>query len=67
MEIEPITYETAPNIALIKYWGKSDSVQNHAINASFSLTLDTEDLKTTTTIVPNFEEFPKLILNGKEK
>jgi hypothetical protein len=31
------------------------------------LTLDTEDLKTTTTIVPNFEEFPKLILNGKEK
>ncbi|MEC9374879.1 MAG: diphosphomevalonate decarboxylase [Pseudomonadota bacterium] len=37
-----------PNVALIKYWGKSDSIQNHPAVASLSLTL--EGLETRTSI-----------------
>lgn len=35
-----ITFRTAPNIALVKYWGKRDKQQNLPLNSSISLTLD---------------------------
>ena len=37
------------NLALIKYWGKRDSVLNLPINSSLSVTLDQNDLQTVTT------------------
>lgn len=41
---------TSPNIALIKYWGKYHEELILPINSSVSLTLDPEDLSTTTSI-----------------
>ena len=38
------------NIAVIKYWGKRDTVRILPTNSSLSVTLDTADLRTTTTI-----------------
>ena len=34
-----VTFEVAPNIALVKYWGKRDSVLNLPLNSSLSVTL----------------------------
>ena len=34
-----ITFEVAPNIALVKYLGKRDSVLNLPLNSSLSVTL----------------------------
>ena len=41
---------TSPNIALVKYWGKYHDELILPINDSLGLTLDPQDLKTTTTI-----------------
>lgn len=50
---EPIqvTCECAPNIALIKYWGKSDQNLILPLNGSLSITLDTNVLSSKTTVV----------------
>ncbi|RNA13541.1 diphosphomevalonate decarboxylase [Brachionus plicatilis] len=45
------TYECAPNIALIKYWGKSDDELIIPLNGSISITLDTSVLSSRTTIL----------------
>lgn len=54
------------NIAVIKYWGKSDERLIIPINDSLSLTLSTDDLCATTTVTasPDFED-DQLWLNGK--
>lgn len=38
------TFETAPNIALVKYWGKFDEEYILPLNSSTGITLSTEDL-----------------------
>ena len=34
-----VTFEVAPNIAIVKYWGKRDPVLNLPLNSSLSVTL----------------------------
>lgn len=41
----------SPNIALIKYWGKSNADLIIPINSSFSLTLDNAYINTTTQVI----------------
>lgn len=45
-----ITCECAPNIALIKYWGKSDDDLIIPLNSSISITLDYRVLNSRTTV-----------------
>jgi diphosphomevalonate decarboxylase len=59
-------YQSSPNIALIKYWGKYDENYILPINDSVGLTLDPKDFHTKTTI--NFSQklhSDILILNKK--
>lgn len=60
---------TAPiNIALIKYWGKSNEDYNLPLNPSLSVTLHPQDLctKSTVYVSPTFAS-DKMWLNGKEQ
>jgi len=43
-------YQSSPNIALIKYWGKYDESYILPINDSVGLTLDPHDFHTKTTV-----------------
>lgn len=63
-----ITAVSPINIALIKYWGKCDETEIIPINSSLSLTLNTDDLCSTTKVSlgGNFEK-SELILNGKSE
>ncbi|KAH0535416.1 diphosphomevalonate decarboxylase [Cotesia glomerata] len=56
------------NIAVIKYWGKRDDDLILPVNDSISLSLDTKQLCTKTTVMasPNFKE-DKIWLNGREE
>jgi len=61
------TFQVAPNIALIKYWGKYDEELIIPINSSLSLTLSEEDFNTQTTVIFSKEHAKDLlILNEKE-
>ncbi|XP_066922255.1 diphosphomevalonate decarboxylase-like [Clytia hemisphaerica] len=56
------------NIAVIKYWGKSDESLNIPLNSSLSITLATEDLCTETQV--SFDDSlgsDELWLNGKQE
>eukprot|EP01015_Nassula_variabilis_P029113 TRINITY_DN6198_c0_g1_i2.p1 TRINITY_DN6198_c0_g1~~TRINITY_DN6198_c0_g1_i2.p1 ORF type:complete len:419 (-),score=52.20 TRINITY_DN6198_c0_g1_i2:93-1349(-) len=44
------SYRVAPNIALIKYWGKYDEELIVPLNSSISITLDCEDMYTETSV-----------------
>ncbi|KAF5396084.1 Mevalonate pyrophosphate decarboxylase [Paragonimus heterotremus] len=58
---------TAPtNIAITKYWGKSDELNIHPMNSSISITLNQKQLLTTTRITtgPGLTRC-SFILNGK--
>lgn len=58
----------APNIALIKYWGKGDFGTNSPASGSISLTLSTEMLWAKTKILPrdtsNNKNGPTMDING---
>ncbi|KAJ6251287.1 diphosphomevalonate decarboxylase [Anaeramoeba flamelloides] len=63
-----ITCVAPPNIALIKYWGKKDENLIIPLNNSFSITLDSSDLFTKTTVRfcdPKKNEEDKFTLNEK--
>jgi diphosphomevalonate decarboxylase len=63
-----ITTSCAPNIAVIKYWGKrSDNELNLPMNGSVSVTLSQEQLNTTTSVFtcPTLK-VDRFWLNGKE-
>lgn len=46
-----VTCECAPNIALIKYWGKADQHLILPLNGSLSITLDSNVLSSKTTLI----------------
>lgn len=68
--VKPATVTcTAPvNIAVVKYWGKRNEDLILPINSSLSVTLDQDQLKTTTTVAScrSFQE-DRIWLNGKEE
>lgn len=61
-----ITAVSPINIALVKYWGKVDEERVIPLNSSLSMTLNTDDLCSTTTVYLS-DEFEKdtLELNGE--
>jgi diphosphomevalonate decarboxylase len=54
-----VTCECAPNIALVKYWGKQDEDLIIPLNSSLSVTLDKNVLKTKTSVmlIKKYEKF----------
>lgn len=52
----------APNIALIKYWGKLEPILNIPLNSSLSLTLNRNDIYTLTSVKLNKEIHQKDIV-----
>lgn len=46
-----VTCECAPNIALVKYWGKADQELILPLNGSLSVTLDTDVLCSKTSLI----------------
>jgi diphosphomevalonate decarboxylase len=62
-----VRYRSAPNIALIKYWGKYHESEILPINDSIGLTLNTDDLCTITSCSFSQEYTEdQLELNGKK-
>ncbi|XP_040568668.1 diphosphomevalonate decarboxylase isoform X2 [Lepeophtheirus salmonis] len=56
------------NIAVIKYWGKRDEELILPVNDSFSLTLDTNEMRATTSIMASSKfEKDQIWLNGREE
>jgi diphosphomevalonate decarboxylase len=62
-----ITCIAPVNIAVIKYWGKVDTERILPTNESLSVTLNTRDLHTKTTVRadPSYDQ-DRLWLNGQE-
>lgn len=59
------TFRVAPNIALIKYWGKFEEDSILPLNSSISITLSTDDLYTETSVsMSDKYTSDTLILNG---
>lgn len=57
------TYEAAPNIALVKYWGVRDEALALPYNSSISVTLDRLRSRTTVRFDPDLSE-DRFTLNG---
>lgn len=63
-----VTAQAPVNIAVIKYWGKTDEKLILPLNSSLSTTLSMTDLCTTTTVMASKEfKEDRLWLNGKEE
>jgi diphosphomevalonate decarboxylase len=66
-QIYMVTVSAGTNIAVIKYWGKADTVYNTPINDSVSITLDQKDLCAVTTVAASLRfTHDRLWLNGLE-
>jgi diphosphomevalonate decarboxylase len=64
-EVKQATAVAHPNIALIKYWGKSDVERNIPAVGSLSITLDKLTTKTTVSFDPTLES-DTFVLDGRE-
>lgn len=63
-----ITAVSPVNIALVKYWGKAHEEYIIPINSSLSLTLSTDDLCSTTTVILSADITENVIvLNGESE
>jgi diphosphomevalonate decarboxylase len=63
-----ITAVSPVNIALVKYWGKADEENVIPINSSLSMTLSTDDLCSTTTVILSADVKENVIvLNGERE
>ncbi len=61
-----IRYRVAPNIALIKYWGKFDEDLILPLNSNISVTLDAADIYTETIVEIDLDlKEDLLMINGK--
>lgn len=61
------SFRTAPNIGLIKYWGKWNENEIIPLNTNIGVTLNSETVFTTTKVILNPESSKdKLIINGKD-
>jgi diphosphomevalonate decarboxylase len=58
------SYEAAPNIALVKYWGVRDEALGLPFNSSLSVTLDRLRTRTTVRFDPAFPS-DRFVLDGK--
>jgi len=50
-------FKVAPNIAIIKYWGKANQNLIYPLNSSISFTLDDCDLNTRTKVILSSQEW----------
>ncbi|CAK72282.1 unnamed protein product (macronuclear) [Paramecium tetraurelia] len=61
------SFKTAPNIGLIKYWGKWNEREIIPLNTNIGVTLNPKDIFTTTTLTLNPEtDKNQLLINGKD-
>jgi diphosphomevalonate decarboxylase len=67
MEEKEVTCSAPVNIAVIKYWGKRDTMLILPTNSSLSVTLSQNHLKTITTIRAGKDHIDRIYLNGIEK
>ena len=66
--MERLTCVAPINIAVVKYWGKSNEDLNIPVNSSLSVTIHPEDLCTTSTIcVGDTLSHDDVWLNGKQQ
>jgi diphosphomevalonate decarboxylase len=59
------TYEAAPNIALVKYWGLRDPGLGLPYNSSLSMTLDRLRTRTSVVFDPELDD-DEFVLNGRK-
>jgi diphosphomevalonate decarboxylase len=57
------SYRTAPNIGIIKYWGKWHEDEIIPLNVNIGVTLSSDDLQTVTTVTLKNSGTDELILN----
>uniref|UniRef100_A0AAV1TXN2 Diphosphomevalonate decarboxylase n=1 Tax=Peronospora matthiolae TaxID=2874970 RepID=A0AAV1TXN2_9STRA len=63
-----VTCAAPTNIAVIKYWGKTDAVLNTPLNSSLSVTLHQDQLRATTSVASGSAlSRTRLWLNGQEQ
>lgn len=61
------SYQTAPNIGLIKYWGKWHQEEIIPLNDNIGFTLSQEDLSTTTKLLLTTKTTKNILLINKQE